>query len=306
MNVVDIIPYLENILNTKLQEEAKDNELLDNERETFLFHIVLDAGDYKAFDYLKRGAVAGTGSYVSSNPTNKFVNYINGVLTVNETNIEGVEETDEISTISTTLELLVPLRNLDDEESTMELIGTIRKVVDKALSYNQFAQIGSYNLGISYSMGGTGSRDLRMLIGDSISLYSYITFVFVANGVNSAEIEVEIDGIKLASLRKGYSRVANQESDIASDSETGSAGCITSNTVFTLNFDKPVQKTELDKKFANYLLTGTSPVFDVEITEPVINGSITTKKKMIISEVTRNTDTTLNASETVTMVEALV
>jgi hypothetical protein len=115
-----------------------------------------------------------------------------------------------------------------------------------------------------------------------------------------------INDILIPALRKGYTRASNQESDIASDSTTGSAGCITSNTVFTLNFDKPVQKTVIDDLFRNYLLNGTIETYTVKIVEPGFNVNIETTKQMVISEVTRNTETTLNASETITMVEALI
>jgi hypothetical protein len=177
------------------------------------------------------------------------------------------------------------------------------------LSVNEYGAFDGYNMGVAYSLAGTGARELKLKIGDCISLFCYITFSFVSGGVNSTEIEIYVNvngqDVLIPALHKGYSRVSNQESDIASDTQDGSAGVITSNTVFTLNFDKPVQKTVIDDIFRDYLLNGIIDTYTVKIREPYSNEVIETTKQMVISEVTRNTDTTLNASETITMVEAL-
>ena len=303
--------YLENKLNTALREEIENAEQtpLDNERETYAFKLYLDAGDYKSYDYIKQGMTITDPGFKSINPTNKFCNYINGIISVTESNVEGVEA--PILTFSTMLELLIPLREINENSTSMELVGSIRKVVDSALSVNEYAAFDNYNMGMAYSLAGTGTRDLKSKIGDSLSLYVYIAFSFVASGVNSTEIKayVKVNGTytEIPALKKGYSRVSNQEKDVASDSQDGSAGAITSDTVFTFNFDKPVQKTAIDDLFRDYLYSGTSTVYEIKIEEPTSTGATKIyEKKMVINEVTRNTDTTLNASETITMVEALV
>lgn len=308
LNILNIVDFIENKLNTALSEKAKDNKLLDNSRETFAFKLFLDAGDYKSFDYIKQGYTIADTGFESVNPTNKFCNYINGIVTVNESDVEGADS--PILTFSTMLELLVPLRTITENSSSTDFLSAIRDVVDTAFSVNEYNSFEGFNMGMTYSLAGTGTRDLKTKIGDSISLYVFISFSFVSSGVNSTEIEIYVNvngqDILIPALRKGYTRASNQESDIASDSTTGSAGCITSNTVFTLNFDKPVQKTVIDDLFRNYLLNGTIETYTVKIIEPGFNGNIETEKQMVISEVTRNTETTLNASETITMVEALV
>ena len=294
---------LETKLNRALREKAINNPLLDNSRETFAFKIELDAGDYKSFDYLKQGYAITDENGISINPTNKFCTYLNGILIVNESNVEGVES--PILTFSTSLEILVPLRTIDEESDTMELVGSIRDILDDTLSVNEYGAFDGYNMGISYSLAGTGQRGLKLKIGDCISLYCYITFSFVANGVNSTEYVVTIDDVTLETQRKGFSRASVLDTEIASDSENGEAGAIQGNTVFTLNFDKPVQKTDIDTWIMDYVFNGNNPVRTVRITVPIKNGNIISVKKMIFSESMQNTDTTLNASETITMVEAL-
>ncbi len=301
INIIDVTNYLENKLNTAIANDT--SAVLDNGREIYRVKIWLDAGEYKSFDYIKQGKKYGDKDWLSPIPTNNIVHYINGILSVTESNVEGADTS--ILTFSTTLELLIPLRNLDEETTQMELVASIRNIIDNALSINEFNAFEGFNLGINYSLAGTGQRKLNNLVGDCVSLYVYIVFSLVENGVNSTEIIITIDGVNVDSQRKGYSRVATQEADVSNKSQDGSAGVVTSNTVFTLNFDKPVQKTAIDDIFRRYLLNGSNEIYTVTIKEPAVNGYIETTKQMVISEVTRNTDTTLNASETITMVEAL-
>ena len=311
LNLLNIVTYIENKLNAALRQEINDNgnTVLDNDRETYAFKLFLDAGNYEAYDYIKPGMNITDEGFESINPTNKFCNYINGIITVTESNVQGVES--PILTFSTMLELLIPLREINENSTSMELVGSIRKVIDNALSKNEYAAFDNYNMGMAYSLAGTGSRDIKSRIGDSLSLYVYIAFSFVANGVNSTEIKAYVminnNYVEIPALRLGYARVSNQEKDVSSESTNGSAGAITSDTAFSFNFDKPVQKTDIDDLFREYLLLGRNEIYTVKIVEPKSDGtSLTYEKQMVINEVTRNTDTTLNASETVTMIEALV
>ena len=61
----------------------------------------------------------------------------------------------------------------------------------------------------------------------------------------------------------------------------------------------------VDLMITEYLIYGENPVRDVELTIPTINGEKTTTRRMIISEVSHNTEQVLNASQTVSMVDAL-
>lgn len=294
ISILDIVKNLEDKLNSSLLEKSSENMLLDNGNELYKFKLFLDAGDYIGYDYFsdENGNV----------DINKRVKYINGLMTVLESNIEGA--LSQNLTFSTMLELLIPLENVSD--NTMELVGTIRGVIDEALSLNSYQKIESYNVGVTYSLAGTGQREIRPLIGDSISLFCYVSYSFVAGGVNSTEITMKIDGCDVNSPRMGYSRVANQEADIDSNTTDGCATNVTGSTIFTINFDKPIQKSKLDDIIADFVLNGTNEAHYVEITEPTENGQTTISKYMIFNEANQNTETTLNASTSVTMVEAMM
>ena len=307
LSTLNIVHYLENKLNSAL-EMNMSNPVLNNERETFAFKLFLDAGDYKSFDYIKQGYTIADEGFESVNPTNRFCNYINGILTIGESNVEGADF--PIITFSTMLELLVPLRSLDDTGDSAELVGAIRDVLDEALSINEYGSFEGYNMGVSYSLAGTGQRDLKAKIGDSLSLYCYISFAFVSEGVNSSDYKLEIkdyDGVyqEIDTQRKGFSRVSVLETEVSSEPTTGEAGCVQGNSVFTINFDKPVQKTIVDAMITDYLVFGENPVRDVRLTIPVKGGTLTSNRKMILSEVAHNTEKVLNASQTVSMVDAL-
>ncbi|MBQ4509788.1 MAG: hypothetical protein II984_03600 [Clostridia bacterium] len=294
ISILDIVKNLEDKLNSSLIKKSSENTALDNGSESYKFKLFLDAGDYIGYDYFsdEKGNV----------DINKRVKYINGLMTVLESNIEGA--LSQNLTFSTMLELLIPLENASD--NTMELVGAIRGVIDEALSLNSYQKIESYNVGVTYSLAGTGQREVRPLIGDSISLFCYVSYSFVAGGVNSTEITMKIDGCDVNSPRMGYSRVANQEADIDSNTTDGCATNVTGSTIFTINFDKPIQKSKLDDIIADFVLNGTNEAHYVEITEPTENGQTTISKYMIFNEANQNTETTLNASTSVTMVEAMM
>ncbi len=294
ISILDIVKNLEDKLNSSLIEKSSENTALDNGSESYKFKLFLDAGDYIGYDYFsdEKGNV----------DINKRVKYINGLMTVLESNIEGA--LSQNLTFSTMLELLIPLENASN--NTMEIVGTIRNVIDEALSLNAYQKIENYNVGVTYSLAGTGQREVRAMVGDSISLFCYVSYSFVADGVNSTEITMKIDGCDVNSPRMGYSRIANQEADIDSNTTDGCATNVTGSTIFTINFDKPIQKSKLDDIIADFVLNGTTKAHYVEITEPTENGQTTISKYMIFNEANQNTETTLNASTSVTMVEAMI
>ena len=294
INVLDVVQNLEDKLNVVLKDKLSTTTTINNIDETYEFKLYLDAGDYKGYDY-----------YVDESGNvdiDKRVKYINGLLTVLESNVEGIASPN--LTFSTMLELLIPLENALD--NTMELVGTIRSVIDEALSKNAYQEFENYNMGVTYSLAGTGQREVRPMVGDSISLFCYVSYSFVADGVNSTEITMKIDGCDVNSPRMGYSRVASQEADIDSNTTDGCATNVTGSTVFTVNFDKPIQRSKLDDIIADFVLNGTNEAHLVEITEPTEKGTVIIRKYMIFNDANQNTEMTLNASTSVTMVEAMM
>jgi hypothetical protein len=294
-DILEIIPYLEGKINDAIEEEiANGNTILDNGQETYRVKLYLDAGEYKEPDFLKQGTTD-----ISLNRTNKFITYANGMVSVTESTVEGV--ISPILTYSTMLELLIPLKSLDVETGSMELVAEFRKVIDNALAKNEYKAFDGFNMGIDYTLAGTGARSLNYHVGDSVSLYCYIVFSFVAEGVNSSEIKVFIEGTEVNTLRQGFSRVSVQEANVDTNSQNGVAKNITTSTLFTLTFDKPSQKTAIDAYIDTYLYEGEVVPLTVKV-QKVDKEYLYT---MVLSDVSENTEKVYNASQSVTMVEYL-
>ncbi len=328
IQALDIVKHLEKKLNLAIVADinsatAENPSKFDNDRETFRFRLWLDTGKYKGYDYLKRGAMSNTeGSFnqadISLNLTRKYVRYINGIVSILDSNIEGVSIQDKTNTANLTftasVEFLIPLDNNDDDvRYTEEMVGSVRSIIDNAMMLNSYDDFGGYNMGVNYGIGSTGTRAMRGHIGDSITLSAAVNYVFVAEGVNSTEIRLFIDGIEVISPRKGYSRVASQEADIPSDTEDGASKNITGSTAFSINFDKPTQKTALDDIITSWLFdvqfNGQNThdmVHLVTIIHPYDNEQQRIDKLMTFHEITESTEKALNASNTVIMVEAMV
>ena len=320
LNISDIAKHLETKLNQAIVNEIAEakatntSTYFDNERETFRFRLYIDTGTYKGFDYLKRGALPNAdGSYnqadISLYPTNKYVRYINGIFSVNESNIEGTTSVN--LTFSTSVEFLIPLDEVkDDTYHTEEMVASVRRIIDNAMALNYYGDFDGFNLGVNYGLGLTGARALRGHIGDSVTLTAYFVYSFVENGINSTEVIIELDNgndgyITLGVPRQGFSRVEVQEADNDLEQDDFDAKVTSLSSQLTITFDMPSAKDTLGDIVNEFIAEGTNPARLLNITYPNSTGTKTVTKIVKFAESTLNTEKTLNASNTVILVEAL-
>lgn len=314
VNISSVVKYLEQKLNKAIMNDIQEKgqaSYFDNERETFRFRLCLDTGEYKGFDYLKRGALPdNNGEYtkyqITPYLTKKYIRYINGLFTVNESSIEGVESPN--LTFSVSVEFCIPIdAEKDDTHYTEEMVGSVRTIIDNAVALNEYNDFDGFNMGVNYGLGLTGTRAQRGLVGDSITLTAYFVYSFVADGINSTEITLTIDDTITVNVpRQGLSRQATQEADIDLLDQDGASKVSTISSVFTINFDRPSKKDALGDMITNYLLTGENIAHKVVISIPTTTGNKRVTKIMCFAESTANTERTLNASNSVTLAEAMI
>lgn len=303
MRLIDLLEDLEKKLNAAIVEAiAGGKEILDDGRITYRFRLCLDAGNYKSFNYLNDGMSPEQMDGISLKQTNRAVKYINGLLSVTDSNIEGTERLN--LSISTMLDLLIPLSK--DKHNEMEFLSTIREVIDTALSANDYKAFDGFNTGIQYSIAGTGSREIRHLVGDSITLHCAIVYSLIANGVNSAQMKLEIDGNNVPFTRIGASRGTNQTAVVNSNGN-GNASNINTATVFSINFDLPLRLDGVGKLITDFIMLGDVKTkhtvkLSIPTTEDAQNSSTFI---MTFNDAAVNGERTLNASATVTMSEVL-
>jgi hypothetical protein len=319
VNILDIVSNLENKLNIAIKNKiAQDtqNEFytpLNNERETYRFKLYLDTANYMGYDYLKRTAeVTKIGTFSDSNlsdiPTSKIVRYINGVISVVDSNIQGgvnlsdsTQATSDTNlTFSAGVVFFIPLTSADND--TMELVGTVREIIDNAMQLNTYADFNGYNMSVAYSLGRTGERLIRKGVGDSITINCNIQYGFVESGINSTQIRIKYGNSIIYAPSKSLTRVSTQEANVDLTSDSNSSKSTTISSCLTLSFSKPFQNTDFDGEAAYYMLYGDmGKVFDLDIS--FIN--LTERIPMVFNEVSITGENTLNAGLTITMVQAM-
>lgn len=320
MNVLDIKNNLQTKLNIAITNEITSKQAngqftpLESDRETYRFKLFLDTADYQGYDYLKRGAVPNENgefddSAISEFPTAKYVNYLNGVIEIVDSNVEGGINITEDSTSADPTNLtftadvvfFVPLTSMPDAD-TMELIGTIRTIIDNAMRLNTYADFNGYNMSVVYSLGRTGEREIRKGVGDSITLSCAIQYAFVEGGINSTQISVKYGNTVIYAPTKALSRIASQEANVDLETDNNASKNVTLSTVFTLSFDTPLTNGDFGDIATEFLLDGdTGTTYSIDVTI----GEKTRTMQMSFNEVAVSAQNTLNAGLAVKLVEAL-
>ena len=323
MNILDIVNNLENKLNIALENEIAQkiqNEQytpLFNGRETFRFKLFLDTANYMGYDYLKRFSTntEKPGTFderdLSNTPKNNLVRYINGVISVIDSNVQGgvnlsddTQSTSDVNlTFSAGVVFFIPLTSADND--TMGLVGTIREIIDNAMRLNTYADFNGYNMSVAYSLGRTGERLIRKGVGDSITINCSIQYGFVQGGTNSTQLVISYGNSIVYAPLKSLSRVSTQEANVDLGSETNATKNTTISTSFTLHFNKPLQNGDFDLSAISYMLVGGNNIYQIKIGIGWGGRMMERTIPMIFNEVSITGENTLNAGLSITMVEAL-
>ncbi len=319
-----IAKHLQDKLNTAIVNDIanNDNTAFNNDFETYRFLVKVDTGKYKGYDYLKRSATSGAldGTFAASElslyRTNKTVYYINAIMNIIDSDVEGtsikgengavIALANKVITLTANVEFLVPLTD-EGDDFTQEMAGAVRNILDDAMSLNSYDDFDGYNMGVSYSLAETGSRSIRGGVGDSVTLYSTITYYFVEGGINSTQFRLSIDGVEIAAPIKGINRISEEETGTDLSSDDSSAKAVQTSSVLTVNFSKPTQNGAFDYQLLKWIAQGGSVGHLVSLEFPSVNGepSFTMQKIMCFKEGGLNIQQSLNASNDIILVEAM-
>lgn len=310
LELSELALWLEDKINTALDTYTTVNNdtLLKSDRVKYKFKIDTDIGEHKGFDYLD---LQGN---TSIERTNRIVRYIQAQLTQNNSSVDSTAFIDV--TRNTTLEILVPLNDIEAIENKNGVVEEIRNLLDSTFSLNGFGETADGDT-FSYEFGlaTTGARNLRTLVGDSVTLIAFINFYYVESGLNSSDVEIKIDNNVITPIRFGMSRGATQQTNTFSDDTRMVAMNTTTSSLFSINFDVVARKgTPLYATMYRHLLTGKSGAYvsgleqqkanvahAVEIS--IKNTDISTIKLMSFESVSMSGQNPLIASLSVTMVE---
>lgn len=288
---------LEDTLNDA-RDFSRINELIPNTE--IAFRVVLDTADYKEPERVD----------------NHVTYYINALMRVIASETEGESVNNYNSSLTASIDFLVPLLDVVDEWGTFDIAEEVRALLINALQSGTFATIEDngniYLCGTKYRIANTGSRAVRERVGDSITFTVNAEYAFISNGVSSTEYKVYIrngsnyEPVGFATL--SMNRQTNSEPNLSSDEvlveEGMTAKSTPINTVFAFSISSPVRNTSLDIHVADYLMNGVAkPIiigFEIPNLSPI---PMMTEKAMFISNVAISGQLNLAAAYTVTFTE---
>lgn len=193
---------------------------------------------------------------------NNVTTYINGLMTVSDPATEILNGGLVASAVNVTIEFLVPIekeRNGEYYEVT-KLRETLSKALGDATVCNITDDNGTmYTGGVLYSLPTTGSLNMRDALGLSISYRINITIAYLANAINTSDVELWIDGDRVAFQQIKISRKPSLSADIFSNSPNGEAGTYAESTSFTIEIHVPALKGIDYNASIMYWMLGTEP-----------------------------------------------
>ena len=312
--------WLEGKLNYELELYTQANEtILKTDRVEYRFRIYTDTGEHKGYDYLD------SNGNISNETTNRIVRYIEAILTQTDSEVEATTYTSVAR--NTQLEILIPLNDYIEVDLRKQIVEETRKVMDTAFSKNGDAYLLGddeiYKFNYKYSLTTTGNRNTRAYAGDSLTMYAFINFFYVQDGVPSSNFKIYIDGEEITPLRIGFNRGISQQTNTYSNDASMTALNTPVQSMFSINFDAVARNTTVFKEFYKHLVKGKSKtvgnvekanvahLVEVKIVDSQMNGQgemteivlTESNKLMSIENVALNGQIPLMASISVTLTE---
>jgi hypothetical protein len=254
----------------QLNEAAADaplQSLLPNT--SFAFKIVLDTADYQPAERIEG--------------TNNVIYYINGLMSLMNSEAEGINETaaSYSASLSTTVDFLIPMADLRNDEGVSELVSAVRDIIGAALqsgmSEDEEDEDGNiYLVGSYYNISTTGMRDIRERVGDSMTLLLLADFYIVGAGIASSAYRLEYvydengeektEAIYYSTLGLGRKTVT-QSALTASDSSEGLTGAKSTpeSTMLTIGVTLPMRNTEFGKLCDAFIADGSTAPFTIRV-----------------------------------------
>lgn len=260
LELSELATWIETTINSSLANYVNSNQdtLLKTDRVTYMFKVDTDIGEHKGFDYID---LEGN---ISLERTNHIVRYIQAILTQNDSSVDSTSFID--ITRNTTLEILVPLNDIDTIDKKNNVVDEIRNVLDNTFSLNGFgATTDGDQFSYEFGLATTGTRNLRTFVGDSVTLLAYMNFYFVENGLNSNKVIIRIDSEIITPIRFGISRGSTQQTNTYSN-DTRAVGMNTQTaTLFSINFDIVARTTgNFYKELYKHMLIGKNQASDYQ------------------------------------------
>lgn len=223
------------------------------------------------------------GEYIPSERIENTVHrYINGEVSLIDTSTEGIGETTYNAVVTVRAELIVPL--IGPERKNRTLIASIRNLLTETLKYtiNNDETYGNerYTHITDYEIATTGLRGQRDGVGDSVTFTLTVTHTFVALGISSNLIEMQIYNSvteqyePVAYSKLGIGRKSICDSNVFSDDTNKSTKSTPTSTVLTISASLLTRMRFFDYIVDKYTYGGELIPFTVRLIRPDIESVV--------------------------------
>lgn len=237
-----------------------------------------------------------------SREANQITQYIHGIAFQTGSDIESLGDSFN-GTIEMRLELLVPVKRIDDDN--IEIVTNVRATLDNFFATNANGTLTAhgkeYVYGVKYTLLATGTRQMLKGIGDCLTFTCFLRYIFIEDGVNSRSVKIYIDGHELGYQRMGEHRQAVQESAVNAGDTLCRGVNVTEATQYTLNLECPLLDNEACDIVKNFVRNGDLKAHLVQLKR---NDEVENTYIMLFNESGLNYETSYNASVSVKLVEA--
>lgn len=229
-------------------DQLRDNYIMPLLNGTpFHFMIFTDAGDYQKSDRRK----------------NTVTEYINGLFTLSQSEIQKLGAGLTAVAIVTNLKFLIPCDHDPDHKGELQKVQQIRDALSEAFSQNVKLSVTSegktYVGGVSYSLPAVEARNLQSTIGDNLEYTCTITFAYLENALNASDVKITVDGTEIAYTSFMFTRALTPSADLYARSVNGEALCYAENSKFSIDLEMPtLSDSVLSSDIANHILGNTS------------------------------------------------
>lgn len=211
---------------------------------------------------------------------------INGLLTLQSSDLSNLTDGQLFATISCRLQVIFGLKGGEDADYDKEIIdpetgnvvdiieGNISKVervrdaisaafqkntqetMSELVAENGLEIQKNYLVCTLYQFIETGNRDQVQYLGDSMTFTAYISYMIVENGINTHDIVYTLDGNIIPFQTNTAYRSPTMNANVYANSFNGAVKNIASQGVFTISFQLPALQNKTTREMFKWLFGG--------------------------------------------------
>lgn len=283
---------LKDKLMTRLEELASPHDLY--------FYIQSDTGDYKS----------------PTRTNNTVIDYINGLLSLNSSDVSNLTDGTVVATLTARLDLLVRLPDLTaDEEynnkqfdSVTTKINRVRQVLGMLTQSSTQEEMEdsakvSYSVSTIYQLATSGERAIVANVGDSFTFTIYIYYILVQGGINTKSLVFNLDGVNIPFQAMTMNRSKTFDANVFSNTTDGSVKNMAVQSNWSVTFELPAIQSDFFSTLLNFIF-GKDKINTAHCLY-FSQGGAEYSKLVNLAEVNLNGETIKNAGLKITFFESV-